>query len=70
MNFWTCERIARSIGCSAQQIKRYCDLGKIPCYKSSNDNVQSVYSYRIYEVDLLHFFQCETLEDFIKVQYR
>lgn len=70
MNIWTCERVARSLGCSPQQIKRFCDLDKIPCYKASSDGVQSAYSYRIREDDLLKFFGCETLQDFSKVQYR
>lgn len=70
MKTWTCERVARSIGCSPQQIKRYCDLKKIPCYRSSSDGMQSMYTYRIHEDDLLIFFDCETLDDFSKVKYR
>ncbi|MBE1446153.1 hypothetical protein GGC63_005655 [Paenibacillus sp. OAS669] len=70
MKIWTCERVARSLECSPQQIKRYCDLDKIPCYRSSNDGMQSMYTYRIHEVDLLKFFGCETLENFCKVRYR
>jgi hypothetical protein len=70
MKIWTCERVARSLGCSPQQIKRFCDLGKIPCYRSSNDGMQSAYSYRIHEHALLDYFSCDTVEDFKKVQYR
>lgn len=70
MKVWTCEHIARSLGCSPQQIKRFCDLDKIACYKTSSDRIQSIYSYRIHEDELLNFFGCETMEDFKKVRYR
>ncbi len=70
MMTWTCERVARSLGCSPQQIKRFCDLNKIPCYRSSSDGMQSMYSYRIHEFDLLNFFDCKTLDDFRQVKYR
>jgi len=70
MIVWTCERVARSIGCSPQQIKRYCDLGNMPCNRTSNDGIQSLYSYRIHEQDLLNFFGCKTLEEFKQVRYR
>ncbi|WP_076148349.1 helix-turn-helix domain-containing protein [Paenibacillus odorifer] len=69
MKIWTCERVARYLGCSPQQIKRYCELNKIPCYRSSSDGMQSMYSYRINEEDLLQFFNCKTLEDFNQVRY-
>lgn len=70
MNVWTCEGVARTLGCSPQQVKRFCDLGILPCYKTSSDGIQSLYSYRIYEQDLLDFFNCKTIEDFKKVRYR
>lgn len=70
MSVWTCERIARVLCCSPQQVKRFCDFGTLPCYKTSSDGIQSVYSYRIHEHDLLVFFGCETVEDFKNVQYR
>lgn len=70
MKTWTCERVARSLRCSPQQIKRFCDLGSMPCYRSSSDGMQSMYTYRILEDDLLKFFDCDTLENFSKVQYR
>lgn len=70
MKIWTCERVARSIECSPQQVKRYCDFEKIPCFKTSSDGLHSLYAYRIHEDDLLKFFDCETLEDFSRVKYR
>jgi len=70
MKVWTCESVARSLGCSPQQVKRFCDLGNMPCYRSSSDGMQSAYSYRIHELALLDYFNCETVEDFKKLQYR
>lgn len=70
MSIWTCERIAHWIGCSVEQVHRWCVLGKLPSYKTSTDGKSSKYGYRINEHDLLEFFNCETVEDFKKVQYR
>jgi hypothetical protein len=70
MNVWTVERVARSLGCSLQQIKRWCDLGDLPYYTDTTDRLVSRYPYRIIEEDLLKFLGCETVDEFKKLQYR
>lgn len=70
MNVWTVERVARSLGCSPQQIKRWCDLGDLSYYTDTTDRLVSRYSYRIIEEDLLKFLGCETVDEFKKLQYR
>jgi hypothetical protein len=70
MKVWTLEQIARSLGCSVQQMHRLCVLDKLPSYKDSNDGLKSIYSYRVKEADLLAFFNCETVEQFKQLRYR
>lgn len=67
--FYTFERVGRILGCSPEQIRLWKEKG-LNTFTPEHDRTFSRYPYRIWESDLLAYFQCESLEDFKKLKYR
>ena len=67
---YTFEKIGRSLGVTAEQVKRLVELQGLPTVFTANDRTYSKYHRRIREADLLKFFDCNSMDEFRQLRYR
>ncbi len=67
--FYTAEEIGRSLGATPEQVKRFTQQG-LATFIPANSRTYSKYGFRVWEADLLAYFNCKTFEDFRKLKYR
>ncbi|WP_174807378.1 hypothetical protein [Paenibacillus alvei] len=68
-SFYTAEEIGRSLGTTPEQVKRFAQRGLIT-FIPADFRTYSKYGFRVWETDLLDFFNCKTFDDFRKLKYR